>query len=77
MNTYEKHMENQEDKAFWTAKQKKDQEKIYYLQKCLKAKGISYSSRKKEVYPTSTQTADKHVKKLGSAYNFNIQTIID
>tara|TARA_R110002126_G_scaffold291063_2_gene450241 strand:+ start:38634 stop:38867 length:234 start_codon:yes stop_codon:yes gene_type:complete len=77
MNTYEKHKENQEHEAFWLAKQKKDQEKIYYLQKCLKAKGISYSSRKKEVYPTSSQTEDKHVKKLGSAYNFNIQTIIN
>lgn len=67
-------MQEKEDREFWEAKKKQD--RIYYLQRKLKAAGIQYNSRKKEVYPTPEETENKYVVAILQEFKYNIQTRI-
>lgn len=76
MNSLEKHLENEAHyKAF--PDDKKKQTSIYYLQRKLREKDIAYTARKKIIFPTPEQTADKHVKKLLNEHNYTVQLIIE
>ena len=77
MNSLEKHLENEEQKAFFEDKVIHQQKQIYYLQRRLRSKNILYNSRQKIVLATSNQTADKHVLKLQNQHNYTVQTIIE
>lgn len=74
MNSAAKYYQEKEDQEYWA---KKHQQRIYYLQRKLKEKGIKYNSREKAVYPASDKTNDTHVTALQQEFNYTIQTIID
>jgi hypothetical protein len=72
MNSLQKYREDIEP---YESKQH-PKERMYYLQRRLRMKGITYSSRKQIVYATSEETEDKHVQKLLTIHNYTVQTII-